>query len=85
MDFIEAPISGYQESLLRVNTTHKTKTTYSPDGKTPIGPKAEEFFPNSPWVKMVLLEGVGHFLHMEAPDQVINNLKELLAVPLASE
>lgn len=25
---------------------------------------------------------VGHFIHLEAPDQLITHLKELLAVPL---
>jgi hypothetical protein len=28
---------------------------------------------------------VGHFLHLEAPDQLIAQLKELFAVPLLSD
>lgn len=92
--------------MIRVNLTHKTRTTYSPDGVTPIGPKAEDFFPNryfiiiiiilllillillllfntiSPWVKFKFLDNVGHFIHLEAPNELIAGLKELLAVPL---
>jgi hypothetical protein len=45
LEVIEAPPVGIVEHLLRVNLTHKTKAVYSAD-KTPIGPKAEDFFPN---------------------------------------
>ena len=95
LEIIEAEPKGTMEHLLRVNLTHKTRTTYSKNN-TQIGPKAEDFFENrsivsfprsqlissnSPWVKMVPLD-VGHFLHLEAPDELIAQLKELFAVPL---
>lgn len=85
LEFIEAPVVGIQEKLIRVNLTHKTRTTYSPDGVTPIGPKAQDFFPNSPWVKFKFLDNVGHFIHLEAPEELIKGLKELLAVPLSPD
>ena len=80
MEIVEAPVQGIKEKIMRMNTTHKTETVYSPDGSA-IGPKAEDFFPNSPWVKFRFLEGIRHFLHLEAPDEVIDSLEELLAVP----
>lgn len=80
MELVEQPVTTIRDRILRLNTTHHALTTYSADGSV-IGPKAEDFFPNSPWVKMRFLEDVGHFLHLEAGPEVIASLKELLAVP----
>lgn len=80
MELAEAPITTIRDRILRLNATHTCTTTYSEDGSV-IGPKAEDFFPNSPWVKFRFLDDVGHFLHLEAGDEVIASLKELLAVP----
>jgi len=38
----------------------------------------------SPWVKFRFLEDVGHFPHLEAPQQVIETLTELLSVPVTN-
>ena len=36
----------------------------------------------SSWVKYEVLTEVGHFLHLEAPKQVLSAVQELVAVPL---
>lgn len=69
------------EYLMRKNTTHKLKIVRSSTNDS-IGPKAEDFFPNSPFVKFRILDGIGHFSHLEAPDAVIDTMKELLSVPV---
>ncbi len=40
------------------------------------------FMPCSSWVKMTILDKIGHFPHMEATQQSIGMLKELFAVPV---
>ena len=80
MDIVEEPITTIRDRILRLNTTHNCRTTYSEDGGV-IGPKAADFFPSSPWVKFRFLEDVGHFLHLEAGAEVVASLEELLAVP----
>lgn len=37
----------------------------------------------SSWVKYEVLPEAGHFLHLEAPEEVLRAVKELVAVPLA--
>jgi hypothetical protein len=36
----------------------------------------------SSWVKYEVLPEVGHFVHLEAPEQVLRAVKELVSVPL---
>lgn len=85
MEIVEKPSSTLKEKLLRFNHTHVTVNTYSPDGKTKVGPTAPEFFYSSPWVKYEVLEEVGHFLHLEAPEQVLKAVKELVDVPIQQD
>ena len=81
MEVVEEPATNsFRDKILRHNKTHVIRTNYSEDGSV-IGPKAVDFFPNSPWVKFRFVEGVGHFLHMEAKDDCIESLQELLSVP----
>ena len=80
--FVEAPIATFMDKRLRTNGTHKMVCERSVNGSI-IGPLPESFFPNSPWVKFRFLNGIGHFLHLEAPEEVKLALTELLAVKVA--
>lgn len=79
-EIVEAPVgTGLKEYIKRLNVTHKVVTEYAADGVTKIGPTASEFFPNSPWVKFKFVPNVGHFLHMEAEEDCIAAIRELLS------
>lgn len=60
------------------------QTIISEDG-SPIGPTAVDFFPSSHWVKLRILENVGHFPHLEAHNETVSAIQELLRVPLAKD
>lgn len=77
------PHSSLLFRLLRP-AEYTLQTIMSDDGK-PIGPTAVEFFPSSCWVKLRILENVGHFPHLEAHNETVLALQELLRVPLAKD
>ena len=61
-----------------MNATHKIKVTRAADPG--LYPAPETFFPKSPYVKFRFLKNIGHFVHLEATNETINALKELLSV-----
>lgn len=77
------PHSSLLFRLLRP-AEYTLQTIKSEDGK-PIGPTAVEFLPSSCWVKLRILENVGHFPHLEAHNETVSALQELLGVPLAKD
>ena len=65
------------------NTTGKRKRK---SRKPTAAPKtAIEYFPNASWSKFKILEGVGHFMTLESPDEVVAILTELLSAPTSSQ
>jgi pimeloyl-ACP methyl ester carboxylesterase len=78
MEIVEEPISSFRDRFMRMNVTHKIKVTRSEQLGIYSGP--EKFFPKSSFVKFKFLKDVGHFVHLEAPQETVNALKELLAV-----
>lgn len=43
--------------------------------------KAERYFTSSPWVRLIWIEGSGHFPHFEKPNEYAEALYEFLQVP----
>jgi pimeloyl-ACP methyl ester carboxylesterase len=78
---IKDGILHIKDRYTRFNDSHLVNCTYSDDHSI-IGPTALDFVPRAPWKKFVMMEGVGHFPHIEAKDDVKELLRELFNQPI---
>lgn len=74
------------EIYVQPSSTNATVKRKRKSRKAPPPPKAaNEYFPQSSWIKLKYLEGVGHFPLYESPTEISSMIHELLRVPAQSQ